>query len=158
MWSLYFNRIQVGLPWIASLWPLSFAIVALPSPSKHFTSPKVQKELMFSLGLCYLGPSCAATLQHKLQQHCLFPLVCPLCLARSEDLQHLIFECSFSKSAWEKFFSFSHFNWIFPKSFRDNILHLLVGPLLANTSQILWFNTENSLVWDMVGKKSVDFL
>lgn len=49
--------------------------------------------------------NCALVMQRKLPSSCLSPLVCPLCKQKGEDLQHLLFECSYSANCWGKLFS-----------------------------------------------------
>ena len=61
----------------------------------------------------------------------LSPSICPLCLANSEHLKHLLFDCSYScRRSWMKLFSFN-LHWTFGLHYKK--IFLSVGWSIITT-------------------------
>lgn len=90
--------------------------------------------------------NCASMVQSKLPAHFLSPHICHLCLADQEDLQHLFFSCKYARNCW--FCLFEHFNlsWVFGNKFKENVLHLLIGPRLKSKPNLLWANAVKAIL------------
>lgn len=109
----------------------------------HYGNKRALKGLILLFG----SLNCLTTLQHKLRSHYLSPNICPLCLANSEDLQHLLFDCSFSSCYWQKLLLSFNLHWVFSNTVQNNVLQIWVGPQLSSKAQLLWSNVVKALIF-----------
>lgn len=144
VWSLLRNRIFLFKSLSNHLSTISPLDTQLGKALWKSSSPRRVNILVWNMLVGHLNGS--LVMQQKLPTHCLSPSICPLCLAESEDLQHIFyifFDCHFSKHCWEYLFPIFNTSWVFGNVFRQNVLQVLVGPSLKSRPKALlaelWF-------------------
>lgn len=128
-------------PLLISLWPLLM---------KALWKSKSPWRVNITIWIMLFGLlNCSLVLQRKLPSHCLSPNMCAFCKADWEDLQHLFFNCCYAGKCWQRLFACFNISWVFGKDFRDNVLHVLMGPKLKASPKLLWNNAFKALLADL---------